>query len=282
MSINPYYKHRRVLIVGGSEGIGLATAKHLVSAGSHVIICSRSESKLKKAVQELIGLKRFTSQSVESRCVDATRFDQVSSVFSEVVCGVGVPDLVINCAGYARPGYLADLDVDDFQGMMNANYLSCVHVAKAILPYLVTNGGGHIVNTSSLAGQIGLFGYTGYCASKFAVIGFSKALRQELKPYNIDVSVLCPTNTLTPGFEQENMYKPAEVLQTEGKAKTMTADEVGLALLRGVKQKKFLIHPSLDGSFAHYLNRLFPAIVDYIVRRPESSSRSAAASHRSS
>src|SRR6185437_4120522 len=126
----------------------------------------------------------------------------------------------------------------------------------------------HIINTSSLAGFMGLFGYTGYCASKYAVVGFSQALLSELKPYGIAVSVLCPPNTKTPGLERENQFKPPEVLKMEEKAKVVTAEEVSQTLMKSLPKRKFWIIPTFDGSLALYLSRFAPKILDQFTKRP--------------
>jgi 3-dehydrosphinganine reductase len=127
---------------------------------------------------------------------------------------------------------------------------------------------GHIVNTSSMAGFIGLFGYTGYCASKYAVVGFSEALRRELKPYGIRVSVLCPPNTRTPGLEEENKFKPAAVLKTEEKAKPVDPDFVAKGLLKALPKNEFMIVPTFDGKLAYTLSRHAPSILNQFVKRP--------------
>lgn len=118
-----------------------------------------------------------------------------------------------------------------------------------------------------MCGFLGLFGYTGYCASKFAVVGFSEALRREMKPHHIQVSVLCPPNTKTPGLESENKIKPKEVLETEEKAKVVGPDEVSKVTLRDFAKDKFMIVPTFDGSLAYYLNRFSPKIIDQFVKR---------------
>jgi 3-dehydrosphinganine reductase len=120
-----------------------------------------------------------------------------------------------------------------------------------------------------MAGYLGLFGYAGYCASKYAVIGFSQALRHELKPYGICVSVLCPPSTRTPGFEEENRLKPPEVLRMEEKAGTVEAQDVARALLRALPGRPFLIHPSLESRLIFRASRFLPQrVLDFLMRRP--------------
>jgi short-subunit dehydrogenase len=125
--------------------------------------------------------------------------------------------------------------------------------------------GGYIVNVSSIAGFIGLFGYTDYSASKFAIIGFSEALRSELKRYGITVSVLCPPDTDTPGFHEENKTKPEETKAISGSAKLMQPDEVARALLSGMRKEARHIIPSFDGKLIFLLKRLLPGLVEFVM-----------------
>jgi short-subunit dehydrogenase len=129
------------------------------------------------------------------------------------------------------------------------------------------SGRGYIVNVASLAGLIGTFGYTDYCASKFGVIGFSEALRSELKPHGIAVSVLCPPDTDTPGFATENRTKPEETRAVSGHTRVMHPDAVAGALLRGMQRRDFLIVPGIESKCAALLKRLAPSAVQWVMDR---------------
>jgi len=151
---------------------------------------------------------------------------------------------------------------------MDVDFFGTLHPIKAVLPTMMERRCGHIVNFSSVAGFLGVFGYTAYGAAKFAVRGFSDALRQEMKPYGILVSVIFPPNTDTPGLHHENQYKPLETHRIEGAAKALTADQVAQALVRGIERRQVYILPSLDtrlyfllfngftGLFRWYLDRV--------------------------
>src|SRR6185503_5941588 len=105
---------------------------------------------------------------------------------------------------------------------MAVNLAGCWHMIQALLPHMKARG-GYIVNTASLAGLIGVSGYSDYCASKFALVGYSEALRAELKLVGIEVSVLCPPDTDTPGFATENRTKPEETKAISASARLMSA-----------------------------------------------------------
>jgi 3-dehydrosphinganine reductase len=264
-----FYQGKSALVMGGSEGIGLAVALEFVIQGSHVTVCSRHPDKLKKALQIMETSRVDQQQRLSTQSVDVTDYASTSRRLESILGHDGPPEFLINSAGVARPGYLEDLAMSDIRQMMELNYFGTVNAIKAVFPAMRRAGKGHIVNVSSMAGYLGLFGYTGYCASKYAVIGFSEALRHEAKPYGIHVSVLCPPNTKTPGLERENQKKPKEVLKMEEKAKTSDPQTVAKALLRALPRRPFLINPTLDSKLIYAASRLLPSsLKDYLLRRP--------------
>jgi len=271
MTKNSSYTGKLALVIGGSEGIGKAIAADLYSMGCNTIIASRSEEKLKSAGDEI---SRNSSPASKPQLIisqmDVTDFESTNSKINALVEKHGVPDYVFLCAGFAHPGYIDQLPVEKFHQMMDVNYFGVVHATKALAPHMMKRRSGHIVNCSSIAGFIGLFGYTGYCASKFAVLGFSEALRRELEPYNVKVSVLCPPNTRTPGLEAENKVKPLEVLRTEEKVTVVDPEFVASYVLRETPKNRFLIIPTMDGKLAHYLSRFAPTVLSRFVKRPKS------------
>lgn len=251
---------KTALVLGGSEGIGLAIARALAASGRRVVIASRNHDKLAIAAPTIPGL-------VATKRCDVSDWHDVVTLREGLAKDHLLPDLLVNCAGFARAGYLDDLSEQLNYRMMAINYFGCYHLGRAFAPHMVENRGGIIVNTSSMAGFIGLSGYTGYCATKFAIIGYSKALRQELAPFGVRVQVLCPTNTITPGFDEENKTKPREVLAAEQAASTLSPEQVAQYFMRAIAKNRFIMIPAWDGRLAYRLNRYVPALVDRMVRR---------------
>jgi 3-dehydrosphinganine reductase len=196
---------------------------------------------------------------------------QVSEAIARLVAEAGLPDLVINSAGITHPGYVQELSLDIFREMMEVNYFGTVYVTKAVLPGMLERGSGHIVNIASLAGVVGVFGYTAYGASKYAVRGFTDALRAEVKGLGIDVSIVFPPDTDTPQLAYENEFKPPETKALSNLNSILPPDKVARAILDGIRRRRYVILPSFDSKLTYWLVSLagtlaYPAM-DWLVAR---------------
>jgi 3-dehydrosphinganine reductase len=260
------FEERTVYIVGGSLGIGLAAAQRIARLGAHLTVFARRRAPLDEAVVRVREACTRSGQRVAARQLDAADHAQVTEVMAAAVAESGPPDVLINCAGRAVPNYFERISHQQFADTLRLNLHVCWNTVSALVPHMKGRG-GYIVNTASLAGLIGVFGYTDYCAAKFAVVGFSEALRSELKPHNITVSVLCPPDTDTPGFAQENTTKPAETRAVSSSARVLSADDVAAALLAGMAKRALLIIPGREGRMAALAKRLFPALVAGVMDR---------------
>ncbi len=269
MQQKDFFNKKFAVVVGGSEGIGLSVAVEFACRGANVVVASRDPIKLALALPELEKNRIHSEQRFASVSMDVSDYEATRRNMESVIEEHGSPDFLVNSAGFAQSGYLEDLDVNALHDMMTVNYLGTMHVVKSLLPAMRQAGRGHIINVSSMAGYLGLFGYTGYCASKYAVLGFSWALRHELKPYGISVSVLCPPNTLTPGLERENKTKSKELLAMEQRIKTLSSKDVANAMIKAIPKRSFIINPSFTGRLAYLASRLAPTwVADIILRRP--------------
>ncbi len=257
------FNNKIVFVPGGSTGIGLAIAKKLASLGADVIIFARGKEKLEKAVKETAQYCKV-GQKVSFMQLDVSENLEVNQVMDQAVDSFGVPDILINCAGRTTPDHFENIKYEQFDETMKINLYGTWSVVSCLVPHMKRNG-GYIVNVSSIAGFIGIFGYTDYCASKFGIIGFSEALKSELKKYNITVSVLCPPDTDTPGFKFENITKPEETKAISAKAKLLKPEEVAEFLIKVMQRKKFMIIPGFGVRLTYFLKRLFPRVVEFIM-----------------
>jgi NAD(P)-dependent dehydrogenase (short-subunit alcohol dehydrogenase family) len=261
------YLGRNVYVSGGSSGIGLACAKLFAGLGADVFIFARRTEALKQACGEIEACRISSEQRVGSESIDVTDHDRVMSALSQAAQEFGTPRVVITSAGFVYPDYFEQIPFDKFDQSVKANLYGTWNVLVALVPAMRASGGGHIVTVSSIAGFLGVFGYTAYSATKFAVIGLSESLRSELGPHGIRVSVLCPPDTDTPSLAQENLTKPAETRALGESAGLMSAESVAQATLRGMEKGAFLIIPGLEGKMIHAATRLLPSVMTAVSDR---------------
>ncbi len=261
------------LITGGSSGIGFALAKALIRDGSDVCILARDKERLSLAKDELSSSKANPAQQVMTIACDVTDYESLSEVLNQWTNEYGIPNLVINSAGITYPGYFQELDVDIFHRLMDVNYFGTLHVIKAMMPGMVARGSGTIVNLSSQAGFIGVFGYSGYGASKYAVRGLSDVLRAELKLLGIQVAIVFPPDTQTPQLAFEEPLKPIETREIANSSRVMTAEQVADAILKGIRKGKYIILPGMEGKIfyrlTHILGNLTYPVMDWLVRKAQ-------------
>ncbi len=247
------FTNKLALITGGSSGIGLALAKGLAAQGARVWITGRRKDALTAAALEV---ERAAGRTPRLFPADVSDSAQVEALLAELTRQDGLPDLVINSAGVTHPGYVQDLPLEIFRQMMEINYFGTVNVVKAVLPGMLARRSGQIVNISSGAGFLGVFGYSAYGASKYAVRGFSDVLRAEMKPHGIRVSIVFPPDTDTPQLAYETPFKPPETKAISGNAKVQSAEAVAAAILKGVARGRYIILPGFDIWLFYHLNNL--------------------------
>lgn len=259
------YAGKVIYIFGGSSGIGLATACELARLGGTIHIFARREKALKTA-QEKIRHTSANPQNVLYSCVDVTDENHLIAAVQGAAQQSGKPDILLNCVGAARPNYFEAISAQQFESTLKLNVLGVRNIAAATLP-LLKETKGHLINTSSIAGFIGVFGYTDYSASKFAVVGFSEALQQEVKQYGVSISVLYPPDTYTEGFAEEEKTKPAETRAISAGNKPMTAEQLAKAIVKALPKRQFNIIPGFDSRLSHLLKRWCPWLVNWVMMR---------------
>jgi 3-dehydrosphinganine reductase len=172
---------------------------------------------------------------------------------------------MISCAGVIIPGYFEKMTPADFESCMDS-WRCCVYMAHAAAPAMMERKSGRIVNISSVAGFMGIFGYTAYSSAKYAIMGFSEALRSEMHPYGVGVSVVCPPDTDTPGLAFEKTLRPAETDKVAGSIAAVPPAVVAEAIIKGVESGRYLIVPGALSKFYRVLKAnalwLFFSITD--------------------
>jgi short-subunit dehydrogenase len=258
-------KNLRIFLTGGSSGIGLAMAKLLFAAGAHVHLFSRDKRRLESAIAELEASRANPSQQLSYKRLDVSKSRDVKRVMESTVSDFGVPDVLINCAGMARPNYFEQISFDQFDRILKVNLYGAWNTTSVLIPHMKRRGRGYIVNVSSMVGLMPIFGYSDYSASKSALIAFSKVLRSEMKPNGITVSVVLPTDTDTPGFVEENKTKPLETKAVSEWAKVVKPEKIARGLLKGMRKGRFLIIPTFLDRLFYFIDRLFPRFVEFMI-----------------
>ncbi len=258
------FKGKSAVLTGASTGIGKATAKEIVQLGGSVCIIARRVEVLKEAVKEIEAVKTQDDQYVEMISCDTTDMGKLKPLLTDFFEKKGVPDYLINCVGYAMPRYVQDHSLEEFRTQMDTNYYGQLVPILITLPYFMEAKKGYIANVSSMAGFIGLIGYTAYTPTKFAIVGLTEALRNELKPYNIQFSILYPPDTETPAFEEENKTKPEECKIISERGGLLKPEEVAEPFIEGILKNRFEILPG-EAKFPWRMFRLFPKLVRNIM-----------------
>lgn len=251
-----FYQNKRSLITGGSSGIGLALAGLLIRSGANVCILARNVENLKKAQNHLEKLRPSPEVEIISLSADVADSLNLNQALSALPSQWKKVDILINSAGVAHPGEFWQLEEKIFHQMMQINYFGTVNAIRAVLPGMLAEKNGIIVNISSVVGYLNIYGYTAYGASKHAVTGLSDALRMELKPHGIQVSLVYPPDTDTPQLAYENQYKPEVTRVLASSGGIVQPEQVAREILNGVARGKYLILPGFENKLIYLAVRL--------------------------
>lgn len=259
------------IITGGSSGIGAAVAAGLAKRGHAVTLLARGREQLEATAQMLVSDIGAQADNVQTQVADVCDVAALDNAIAQCQSALGPCTHLVCCAGIVRPGRFENLTTDDFRKTMEVNYLGTVNAVRAVYPAMVTRRNGHISLVSSGAGLIGIFGYSAYAPSKFAVKGFAEVLRAEAKSAGIGVSVCFPPDTDTPQLAEELRSRPPETQAIAGNAKVWRADDIAEAMIKGMQRGRFAIYPGWEMAGLGWLGSLLqPALnwqFDRIVSR---------------
>jgi 3-dehydrosphinganine reductase len=234
-----HWADAHVVVTGGSSGIGRAFVRRALDNAARVSVLALPDDDLADTAGEL----RARGAEFQAAGLDVTDAAAVADAVCRVEAAMGPCDVLLTCAGIARPGYFQDLDLDVFRRTMEVDYFGTLHPIRAVVPGMIRRRAGSVVGISSTAGLVGVFGYTAYGPAKFAVRGLLEVLRVELRPYGVHVGCVCPPDTDTPQLAYENRFKPAETFAISGSIHPLTADEVAASIVDGMSHGRFLISP---------------------------------------
>ena len=208
-----------IIITGASKGIGRAITLQYAAAGHTVLVCARGEVGLYNLVQEIQTL--YPSTIIKGLPIDMSKKEEIIE-FANWCLQFGTPDIVINNAGMFVPGSIAEEEEGILEEMITTNLYSAYHLTRALLPSMITKQTGHIFNICSIASMQAYNNGGSYSISKFALLGFSKNLREELKPKGIKVTAVLPGAAFTDSWSGSGV-DPNRIMEADDVAKMIFA-----------------------------------------------------------
>lgn len=247
----------RMIVTGASQGIGRELALQAVAAGAKVVAAARSKELLDQMKSEAAGDLRTIVADVTSAADRKAMLDAATSHF-------GGLDVLVNNAGIGATGHFVEADEKRLRDIFEVNFFGAAELTRLAIPLLKQGTTPAVVNVSSLVGKRGFPGRSEYSASKFAMQGWSEALRAELSLYGIDVLVINPGLTQT-NFSK-NMLERKSKLQVDH-MRGMTSAEAATQSLRAIARGSNEVTLTLQAKLYVFAGRFFPRLVDFIAAR---------------
>ncbi len=259
-----YYNGKRVYITGGSSGIGLAIARELASLGADLLLFARSAGKLEEARVNIEKSRSDAGRIIAAMTLDVSNDTMVGEVIGRAIQEFGAPDVLINSAGIGSADYFENISYNEFDRVMKINLYGTRNVIAACLPHMKRKGCA-IVIVSSMAGLMGMFGYSAYATSKFALVGFAECLRSEVRRYGIKVHLACPPETDTPFLIEESKTIPPESRAVKDMVGLLKPGYVARFIIQGIAGGRYLIMPGFRARFLYYVQRFSPGWISRMI-----------------
>ncbi len=254
------FADQRVLITGGSRGLGFILARKLVEQGAHVAICARDQEELESAEKELSG-GPGTIMTLQCDVTSRTDVEAMAAIVTEKLGGI---DVLINNAGVIQVGPFESMTVEDFEETMKTHFWGPLYATLAVTPAMRAQGEGRIVNIASIGGKVSIPHLLPYCASKFALVGLSEGLRMELAKDGIVVTTVCPglmrtgshSHAMVKG-EHSAEYTWFSLLDTLPLT-SVSADRAADQIIAAVRQGRSELIISPQAQMLQKLHEMFP------------------------
>ncbi|MEP7135889.1 MAG: SDR family oxidoreductase [Chloroflexota bacterium] len=253
-------KGKVIIVTGASSGIGEATARQFGKEGAKLVLAARRVDRLNALAQEIATMNTGAETLVVQ--ADLSKLEEIQTLIKHTMDKFGRIDVLVNNAGFGRLDWLENLDpVKDIQAQFDVNVLGVIQTTRQVLPIMMKQRSGHIINMGSMAGLVATPTYTVYAACKHAVHGFSEALRREVKPWGINVSMIYPGGVVTEFQAHAGIKRKTNA--TTPKSLLLTADQVGNAVVQLVRRPRAMQILPWAWSFTVWMNRNLNSLVDY-------------------
>jgi NAD(P)-dependent dehydrogenase (short-subunit alcohol dehydrogenase family) len=198
------------LVTGASRGIGLAVAKSLAALGAKIAVCARDSQRLEAAAADL----EHSGALVVAVAADVSRTAEITRLVDKTERSLGPIEILVNNAGVGIFGPAQDASEADWDAVLDTNLKSVFLLSRTVAPGMIARRTGHIVNIASLAGKNAFAGGAIYCASKWGLLGLTGCMAEDLRPFGIRVSAICPGSVAT-DFSSHSTKDPKKMLQPE-------------------------------------------------------------------
>lgn len=255
------FRDKICVVTGAGSGIGAACAQALAAEGAYVVMTDIRADMLETAHKAIVE----AGGRAETHIVDVSDRDAMFALADKVDKAHGSADLILNNAGVAHSATVADMTMDNFNWVMDIDFWGVVYGTQAFLPHFLKRGSGHVANVSSIFGLIGVPSQSAYNAAKYAVLGFSEALRHEMVEHNVGVTVIHPggINTNIVRHARLSQGPNAEAEHEEAIIKfqelTMTQpDKAAQIILKAIRKNKARVLVGPDALFVDFIRRIAP------------------------
>ena len=251
------FKNKVVVITGASSGIGEAAAEQFAKRGANLVLVARRKEKLEQVEQKL---SKYSIKTLIQVC-DVSDKQQVKQMSEKVIETFSRIDVLVNNAGFVIYGKVEELSIEDIESQMKTNYFGTINCTKHFLPYFLKQNSGHMINVASVGGSFGVPGIASYCATKFAMLGFSEGLHHELHGTNVGITVVSPIMVRTSLFDHpsfKNFTKHATGI-------SLSAETVANAIIKASDSSKLEIVVPSYVRIGIWFKKTFPFLINPII-----------------
>ena len=251
------FENKVVVITGASSGIGEAAAEQFAKKGANLVLVARRKEKLEQVEK---NLSKYSVKILICVC-DVSDKDQVKQMAEKTIETFSKIDILVNNAGFVIYGNVKELSIEDIESQMKTNYFGTINCTKYFLPHFLKQNSGHMVNVASVGGSFGVPGIASYCATKYAMLGFSEGLHHELHGTNVGVTVVSPIMVRTNLFDHpsfKNFTKYATGI-------SLSADTVAKAIIKASNSSRLEIVVPSFVRIGIWFKQTFPFLINPII-----------------
>ena len=251
------FKNKVVVITGASSGIGEAAAEQFAKKGANIVLVARRKDKLEEVERKL---SKYSTKILVQVC-DVSDKEQVKLMSEKVIETFSKIDVLVNNAGFVIYGKVEELSIEDIESQMKTNYFGTINCTKYFLPHFLKQNSGHMVNVASVGRSFGVPGIASYCATKYAMLGFSEGLHHELHGTNVGVTVVSPIMVRTNLFDHpsfKNFTKYATGI-------SLSADTVAKAIIKASNSSRLEIVVPSFVRIGIWFKQTFPFLINPII-----------------